>query len=142
MSLKFPYKRYPDPKAPGGFYYAASAPVNIALPTRNSPRSKRFDAIIDSGATNCVFHSSIGRAVGLEIEKGEPAQTQGIAGPSTIYLHEVSVYIPGGVITTRAGFSNELPVAGLLGMVGFFEHFKITFDPIAFCVELERIHQV
>lgn len=142
MSLKFPYKKYPDPQAPSGFYYAASVPVNIALPTKNSPRSKRFDAIIDSGATTCVFHASIGRAIGLDIEKGQPTQTQGVAGPCKIYLHDISLYIPGGVVATRARFLDELPLAGLLGMVGFFEHFRITFDPTAFCVELERLHHV
>jgi hypothetical protein len=142
VSLKFPYQKYPDPKAPGGFYYAASVPVNIALPTKNSPRSKRFDAIIDSGATSCVFHSSIGRAIGLDIEKGEPTDTQGVAGPCRIYLHDISLYIPGGAVRTRAGFSDELPLAGLLGMVGSFEHFKITFDPTALCVQLERVRQV
>lgn len=116
--------------------------VNIALPTKNAPRSKRFDAIIDSGASGCLFHGSIGRAIGLEIEKGEKADTLGIAGTMDIYLHEITIYIPGGPITTRAGFADALSLAGLLGMAGFFEHFKITFDPINLRVELERHYRV
>lgn len=70
MSLKIPYRKYPAPNAPSGFCYAASVPVNIGLPAKNAPRSKRFDAIIDSGASACLFHASIGRAIGLDIEKG------------------------------------------------------------------------
>ena len=140
MSLKLPY---PDPQAPGGFYYAASVPVNIARPAKNSPRSKRFEAIIDSGATSCIFHAALGRAIGLEIEKGEPTQTQGITGPVNLYLHDISLYVPGGVVATRAGFSEDLPIAGLLGMLGFFEHFfKVTFDPTALRVEIERLYRV
>jgi len=139
VSLKIPYKKYPAPQTPGGFLYAASIAVNIALPEKNSPRSKRFDAVIDSGASGCLFHASIGRGIGLEIEKGEMTQTMGVAGSSNIFLHDISLYAPGGIIATRAGFSDDLPLAGLLGMAGFFEHFKIVFDPIAHCVELERL---
>jgi hypothetical protein len=140
VSLKIPYKKYPAPDAPGGFLYAASIPVNIALPTKNAPRSKRFDAIIDSGASGCIFHAAIGRALGLEIEKGQPTQTQVIAGPESIFLHDITIYIPGGPITTRVGFSDNLPIADLLGISGFFEHFKVVFDPTALHVELERLY--
>jgi len=141
VSLKLPYRKYPNPDAPGGFYYAAALPVNIGLPVKNSPRSKRFEAIIDSGASSCVFHADVGRSIGLDIEKGLVALTQGIAGPSKIYLHDVSLFVPGGLVSTRAGFSDDLPIAGLLGMIGFFEHFRVTFDPAALRVELERLHQ-
>jgi hypothetical protein len=137
VSLKLPYKKYPDSKT-GGFFYAAALPINIALPQKNAPRSKRFEAIIDSGATVCQFQSAIGRAIGLQIEQGELVETMGIAGPTKMYMHEISLHIPGGVVTTKAGFSDSLPILGLLGMVGFFEHFKITFDPSALRCELER----
>jgi hypothetical protein len=115
--------------------------VNIALPARNSPRSKRFDAIIDSGASQCIFHASIGRAIGLEIEKGKLMTTNGIQGPTNIYMHDVSLYAPGGIVPAYAGFSDALPIAGLLGMTGFFEYFEIIFDPTAMHVELKRLYQ-
>jgi hypothetical protein len=139
VSFKLPYKKAPDGK--GGFGYYAVVPVNIALPTKNAPRTKRFEAIIDSGASRCIFHAQIGQAIGLEIEKGEVEITQGVAGPTPTYLHDISLYAPGGIIAIRAGFSNNLPVAGLVGMMGFFENFKITFDPIALRCELERIYK-
>jgi hypothetical protein len=56
-----------------------------------------------------------------------------------MYLHDISLYVPGGVIAIRAGFSSDLPVAGLLGMTGFFDNFKITFDAIGRHCELERL---
>lgn len=140
MSLKLPYRKYPDGQARAGFIYAATVPVNISLPAKNSPRSKRFEAIIDSGASQCIFHASIGRAIGLEIEKGEKVFTNGVQGPAQLYLHDISLYAPGGIISTRAGFSDDLPIAGLLGMEGFFQSFKITFDPTALRVELDRLY--
>lgn len=140
MTLKLLYKKYPD-STTGGFFYVAALPINIALPHKNAPRTKRFEAIIDSGATVCQFQSPIGRFLGLEIEKGEPKQIMGVAGPTKMYMHEIALYIPGGIVTAKAGFSDELPVPGLLGMSGFFEHFKVLFDPTALRVELERIYK-
>jgi len=86
-----------------------------------------------------LFHASIGRALGFEIEKGEVQETIGINGPSNVYMHDVALYAPGGIIMVRAGFSNELPILGLLGMSGFFDHFKITFDPTSRTCTLDRI---
>jgi hypothetical protein len=139
VSLKLPYKKFP--LNAGGFYHAAMLSVNIALPQKNAPRSKRFEAVIDSGASICQFQADIGKAIGLNVEKGEPQGVIGISGTSSMYRHDVTLYLPGGPVTARVGFSKELPVAGLLGMTGFFEHFNITFDPTALRCELERLFQ-
>jgi hypothetical protein len=87
--------------------------------------------MVDSGASQCIFHSSIGRAIGLVIEKGEEDRTVGVSGqPTKIYMHDVSLHIPGGhVLKIRAAFSEDLPLAALLGRRGFFEHFRVSFDP-------------
>ena len=73
---------------------------------------------------------------------GEVESTLGIAGSTNMYLHDISLYVPGGIIAIRAGFSMDLPVAGLLGMTGFFDNFKITFDSIGRHCELERLFRV
>ena len=140
MSLKLPYKKFPDGK--GGFTFHAILHVNIALPEKNAPRSKRVEAIIDSGASRCIFHASLGRAIGLQIDKGEVEETRGVSGEvNKAYLHNIHLYAPGGIIPIRAAFSERLPVACILGMIGFFEHFKVTFDPTGQRVEIERIFQ-
>ena len=137
MSLKLPYKRFP--LHGGGFSCSATLNVNVALPAKKAPRTKRFEAIIDSGASRCLFHSSLGRFIGLDITKGTLEETLGISGASKTYLHEISLYVPGGPVNVMAGFSDDLPVAGLLGMSGFFDHFKVIFDPTAQACEIERI---
>ena len=141
MSLRFPYQKYPNPQAVGGFFFAASIPVSLGLPGRNAERSKRFEAVIDSGATQCIFHASIGRSLGLLIEKGEAVVANSLQGTTTIFLHDVTLFVPDGVVPVRAGFSDALPIAGLLGMTVFFDHFRVVFDPLALCVELERVHR-
>lgn len=67
--------------------------------------------------------------------------TSGIGGNEKIYLHDITLYIPGGATVIKAGFKEQLPVAGLLGMAGFFEHFKILFDGPAQCCSLERVYK-
>jgi hypothetical protein len=85
--------------------------------------------MIDSGASRCIFHSQIGQGIGLSIESGEEEQTTGVDGQTiTLYLHRVSLYLMGAIIPIKAGFSDQVPLAGLLGRRGFLEHFKFTFD--------------
>ena len=119
-------------------------PTQIANPAKHSPPCRKFEALVDSGAAICIFHASIGESIGLNISKGEEDKTTGVSGkPTTIYLHAVSLYVPGHIIKIRAGFTDELPLAGLLGRMGFFEHFKVTFDPSSNPpgFELERIYK-
>lgn len=140
--MRFSYKYYPN--ARGGSEWWAALAVQISNPAKHSPPTKRFEAMIDSGASRCIFHANLGRAIGLNIENGEAEDTTGISGePTTTYLHNISLHVPGGhSLRVRAGFTDQLPVAGLLGRQGFFEHFKITFDPSSNPpgFELQRIY--
>jgi hypothetical protein len=131
-----PYKVQPDQY--GSFIYTVTLGVNLALPKPNAPRTKRFEAIIDSGASRCLFHASIATYLGLAIKSGVMENCNGIGGQQRTWVHDVALYIPGGTVVIKAGFTETLPVAGLLGMNGFFEHFSITFDPAKLECELKR----
>jgi hypothetical protein len=112
----------------------------MALPHPGAPRTKRFEAIIDSGATRCLFHADIARHIGLDLTSGQIEITNGISGQEETWLHEVMLYVPGGPVKIKAGFKEGLPIAGLLGMHGFFEHFNITFDTAMKECVLDRVH--
>jgi hypothetical protein len=107
--VRFTYK-YPTNKGTDDWW--AVLPVQLSNPAKHSPPCRKFEAIIDSGASICIFHSDLGPGIGLRIDKGEQDETIGISGNKTkIYLHNVS-HIPGGhMFKIRAGFTNELPVA-------------------------------
>lgn len=140
VKLKIPYKKLLN--AQGGIEKYAMVNVQISRSDKNALRTKRFEAIIDSGASRCVFHRDIGEFIGLDVTEGEVEPTYGVSGEATdTYLHDISLYTPGGIIQTKAAFTDKLPVAGLLGMKGFFELFRITFDPISEQVELERVYK-
>jgi hypothetical protein len=137
--LKVPYKVFPS--TTGTPAYSAMLNVQIALPAPNSPRTKRFEAFIDSGATRCLFHADLAAFLGIDVKKCPIEVTQGIDGAADTYLHNLTLYIPGGPVQIKAGFKDNLPAAGLLGMQGFFEHFIVVFDPTAKSCELTRLFQ-
>jgi hypothetical protein len=137
VKAKAPYKKYPI----GAYPHAPVLNVQIARRDKNSPRSKRFEAFIDSGASRCIFHTDIGKAIGLDVDKGKTEDTIGVSGQkSTLYLHDINLHTPAGVVAITAGFSADLPCAGLLGMEGFFQHFKVIFEPAMKHCEIERFH--
>jgi hypothetical protein len=142
MRLKIPYKIYPDAFGPPDAHlYSAMLSVQIALSSANAPRTRRFEAVIDSGATRTLFHADFLSHLGVDLAAGEVEITQGIGGRERTYLHEIALYIPGGPVKIKAAFKDGLPVAGLLGMQGFFEFFKVSFDPDARACELDRVYR-
>lgn len=104
-----PYKVQPDQY--GSFVYSVTLGVNLALPKPNAPRTKRFEAIIDSGASRCLFHASIAAYLGLDLKAGIPEYCNGISGRQETWLHDVFLYMPGGAVTIKAGFAEALPVS-------------------------------
>ncbi len=104
-----PYKVLPDQY--GSFIYSAALGVNLALPQPNAPRTKRFEAIIDSGASRCLFHASIATYLGLDLKSGVMENCNGIGGQQKTWIHDVTLYIPGGTVVIKAGFTETLPAA-------------------------------
>lgn len=125
----------------GSHIYCAQLNVSIALPYQNAPRTKRFEAVVDSGASRCMFNADIGRSIGLDIEAGRREETLGISGRSCVYIHEIALYVPGGSINVKAGFMEGLQVSGLLGMNGFFENFNVRFDLSELIFDIDRTHR-
>lgn len=97
---------------------------------------------MDSGASRCVFHAAYAVQLGLKLRSGTRVISVGIGGPQEMWLHEVALYVRGGPVKILAAFQENLPVAGLLGMQGYFEHFTVTFDAAARECRIERIYRV
>jgi hypothetical protein len=99
-----------------------------------------FPCIVDSGADYCVFPSSYGEMIGLDIEKGPHLQSGGLGGGDTLYFHKITVKIILGnepmQFICKAGFSRKMDRAGIgfLGRHGFFE----LFDEVSFYQQKKR----
>jgi len=140
VRVKVPYRAFPD--RDGLPLYWVLFNVQFSLCQPGSPRTKRIECVIDSGATSCLFHADIARNLGLDLKAGVREITSGIGGQEETWLHEIMLYIPGGPVKITAGFKEKLPVAGLLGIRGFFEHFHIAFDSAAKECHLERVYRI
>jgi len=89
-----------------------------------------------------MFHADIARHMSIDLTKCPTEKTVGIGGDEMTFLHDVKLFVPGGPVIITAAFKEKLPIAGLLGMNGFFEHFRITFDGPARECTLDRIFRV
>jgi hypothetical protein len=97
--------------------------LQIALASANAPRTKRFEAVIGFRRHPYPFSCWLPEVFRVDLAAGELEMTQGIGGSESTYLHEIALYIPGRPVKITAAFKDRLPVAGLLGMHGFFESF-------------------
>lgn len=107
--------------------------------------TRRFEAVVDSGSPSCLFHADIAKAHGLKVETGVEGPLGGVVGGAIgkVYYHKVKLAFGSNIIPITAGFSPLLSVAAILGRHGFFEHFKIVFDPSSTPpgLQIERIYR-
>jgi hypothetical protein len=76
----------------------------------NGDRHKDVISLIDSGADLCLFHSDIGRMVGLKIEAAPKLAFQGVFGAKeAAYVHRVDLVVRGlNAITLDVGFTESM----------------------------------
>jgi hypothetical protein len=138
--MRAPYRAYPDKN--GTIHFLPF--IRVRLGRKRTPLITRaFEAIVDSGASDCIFPEAVAIALGIKVESGKKEQRNGIGGSQDVWIHPVQLYVGAEVVEINAAFAKSLPVAGILGRIGFFEHFKITFDPSSEPpgLELERIYK-
>lgn len=88
-----------------------------------------INALIDSGADFNLLPGDLGRAMGINLEKGEPTFIVGIGAKRIkAYRHKrIGIFVEGKKLETYADFSEEHDIP-ILGQNGFFDFFKaITF---------------
>jgi len=95
-------------------------------------KSQALFALIDSGAELCLFHSSVGRLLGIDLNSGKKEKIKGIsASEIPAYIHTVHLILKGeSGIDIEAGFLDADLIAdgGILGQEGFFDQFDIRFQ--------------
>jgi hypothetical protein len=134
MALRIPYRSYPVRRASKAFgqeiHWWPVLPVRLANQIQTLT-TKLFHAVVDSGSSACLFHADFLKPLGLNLKDGIEDSLGGVGRQVFIpvYYHDISIRV--GVdwrIGVRAGFSEELSIAGLLGRLGFFDAFRVTFD--------------
>jgi hypothetical protein len=135
--LRVPYRTYPGPKGTVLYYPF----VRIRIGRRHGPKTRFFEALVDSGAEDCIFPAQLATTIGLDLRAGRQERRIGIGGVQSVWVHPIVLYMGEHALPIEAAFVETLPMSGLLGRIGFFEHFKITFDPTSDPpgLELERV---
>ena len=134
-SFSFDYARYEFP--PSATHPHGRTVLRPWLTTRVSTtagaRFVRCTACLDTGADSCIFPLPIARRIGLDITSMPKGETTGVGGKKDVYYANVRIEIPlppgqgnSMVFETRVGFVEDLGI-GLLGQVGFFDRFDVTF---------------
>jgi hypothetical protein len=101
----------------------AKLPVTLYYGTN---KQNQF-CLIDSGADLCLFHSSIGRLLGIDVTSGPEKLIGGITGSVTAYMHTINLQVQGipDRVEIYAGFTDSDQVEALLGQEGFFDNFMV-----------------
>ena len=107
----------------------------------NGFESNCIRALVDSGSVTTIFDASVGERLSIPIRSGPFERLQGFSGTdeTLVYFHEVLMRVAGASVRTKVGFCFGLPVTALLGRHGFFEHFRVTFDPRRMGMQIDRI---
>jgi len=119
--MKFSYKRYSED---------IIRPV-ITIELAHNGQSIRYEALVDSGADICIFPAELGEILELDISNGEAHEVAGITGQKEYYyIHPVTLIVGGHRFNIEAGFMPNFPRYGygVVGQLGFFEHFIVRFD--------------
>lgn len=123
--MKCKYELYEDDTDPSG--YVAVPEIRVRLFYRGMEDDVR--CVLDSGADDCLFHSSVATNLGIDLTSGSPKVFYGIGGEMLqAYMHTVGLRLKGfnERIEVVAGFS-EFTKMSVLGQRGVFESFEVTF---------------
>ena len=141
--MKFRYQKRPTDRSEAHpNRYSALRPI-IPVRLYNENKFIDTDALIDSGADDCIFSAEIGEVIELEVKSGKRAKYRGIGGePIDVYFHNIKLEIGGHKFDCYAGFSYDFAYKeGVLGQFGFFNLFTLVFDLSKEEIELKsKIH--
>jgi hypothetical protein len=128
----FPYVSLPlpaDDAHPDGSI--AHRPLAFATITASNGVSRRCIVMPDSGADACLFPLSLAILLKLDILNLPRGVTGGVgSSANATYWDKISVDLGHGIVfSAYTGFTQGMDQMGLglLGQLGFFEHFRVEF---------------
>lgn len=85
-----------------------------------------------------MFHAGLLSSIGLRLDAGRKETRTGISGSQDeVWVHPIQLYVGMDLHSIEGAFTPNLPLAALLGRKGFFEFYRVTFDPAPDPPELE-----
>lgn len=113
------------------FYYrlfgTVKRPVATIYLKSQNKKWVEYEPYIDSGADVTLIPFSLGKFLGLEIDKGKIEQIGGIRGSLPVIYFQNKIRIGEVEFTAKIGWSLIDNVPPLLGRADIFDHFNVTF---------------
>src|SRR6266478_412083 len=105
-SKSFDYRKVPDRTVPRKRWM--KRPL-LQVTLFNGTQRKQVVCLVDSGADECLFHASIGRSLGIDIESGSYMKFNGIAGSIDAYIHLLEIQLQDFPerVNIKAGFTES-----------------------------------
>jgi hypothetical protein len=100
----------------------------VRIRTFNGDRSVQFDALVDSGAEHSVFSLEIADELGIHLGDARHVVVVGAGGHEIDgFLTRVELQLGRHRWTAPSIFSEAGSRRGILGQIGFFAFFSVTF---------------
>jgi len=93
--------------------------------------SKKFDALVDSGADCSLFNIQVAEVLGINLSNARPARFTGISGQIDGHrLEKIKIKVDGSDASVEIPvcFIDSPTVSLLLGQEGFFDQYRIRFE--------------
>ncbi|MDO8654846.1 MAG: aspartyl protease family protein [bacterium] len=106
--------------------------------------SRKFDALIDSGADISLFNTQVAELLGFDLSKAKSRNFLGISGGIKAHaLEDIEIKIEGmdKSIKIPVSFVASSSVGLLLGQEGFFDQYQIKFEKDHDTFEIVSIHK-
>jgi hypothetical protein len=119
--------------------------VDVVFTNPKNGNSIKVQCRIDSGADEIVLPAEVGIMLGLKLEEGESLEFQGVAhDPVDGYRHIIEMQIKNDIHSYKVpcSFVFGLRSTGLLGIRGFFENYKVSFESLRSCLVLSRNYDI
>jgi hypothetical protein len=128
--MEFDYRKEPDHTRPKKDWIKRP---KVQARISYGDRHEDLICLVDSGADDCMFHSSIADLLGIDLKTGKLKRYGGVGAGMLVeaYLHdiELEIYGLGDRISISAAFSEQFSQkSGLLGQSGVFETYQILFE--------------
>ena len=89
-----------------------------------------FSLCVDSGAVVSLLPATATQYLRLDPAAGRPIELGGVGRHALkAQLHDLTIRIGGETVTAPFAIAASEEVPGLLGRLGVFDRFEITFDP-------------
>ncbi len=109
------------------------APVAVIQLQTARGQFRSIEAYLDSGAVVTLLRRSVAAEFGFVLESGRPIVLSNVGGAHTnAFVHEVNLRFSASnpPVTAPIAFAASEGVPNLIGRLGVFDRFEITFDPI------------